>query len=326
MAEQKIDKVSFEATPDERRVRVLAISSNKGGVGKTTVAMNLAIYLRAVREDLPVLILSTDDQGILDRMFALDPTPPAKTLKHAWAQGSLDGVIQLGEYGVHYVPSPSDTSILKTRAERREHLREMIERSGWNGLVIIDTKSDLEALTQNALHAADRVLLPVADWASLEEAAKVFALLERSGLGKDRARILLTLVDRRTRIDENGRAMVDLLVEEIFKREWPVYTTTISRSPRVETLNSGLGKPQAILHYAQGTAAYKQFKALAEEVLVDLKLEEPFVWAEDGTPVLAHTQPARRAGREEARRTTREHEAPSLAGIAGELIKGFLRR
>lgn len=302
---------------------MLAISSNKGGVGKTTVATNLAVYLRAVREDLPVLILSTDDQGILDRMFALDPTPPTKTLKHAWSQGTLDGVIQLGEYGVHFVPSPSDTSILKTRADRREHLREILERSGWNGLVIIDTKSDLEALTQNALYAADRVLLPVADWASLEEAAKVFALLERTGLGKDRARVLLTLVDRRTRLDEQGRPMVDLLVEEIFKREWPVYTTTISRSPRVETLNSGFGKPQAILHSAQGTAVYKQFKALAEEVLVDLKLEEPFVWADDGTPVLAHAKPARRAAREAEERAA---ETPSLAGIAGELLKGFLRR
>ena len=61
--------------------------------------------------------------------------------------------------------------------------------------MILDTKSDLEALTLNAYHAADRVLMPVADWASLEEAAKAIAILERAKLGVDRARVVLTLVD-----------------------------------------------------------------------------------------------------------------------------------
>ena len=58
--------------PVRRRARVLTVSSNKGGVGKTTVASNLAVYLRALREDLPVLVVGLDDQGTLDRMFAFD--------------------------------------------------------------------------------------------------------------------------------------------------------------------------------------------------------------------------------------------------------------
>src|SRR5690606_18321978 len=55
--------------PPAVATRVLAVSSNKGGVGKTTLATNLAIYLRALHEDLPILILSLDDQGIIERMF-----------------------------------------------------------------------------------------------------------------------------------------------------------------------------------------------------------------------------------------------------------------
>ena len=46
-------------------------------------------------------------------------------------------------------------------------LRRILERTEWPGLVIVDTKSDLEALTRNALHAADRVLVPVSDWATI---------------------------------------------------------------------------------------------------------------------------------------------------------------
>ena len=88
---------------------VLAITSNKGGVGKTSLATNLAIYLRALREDLPVALVGLDDQRVIDRMFALRPPRPGEgNLKHGWAERSLDRVLQIGEYGVHFVPSPPE--------------------------------------------------------------------------------------------------------------------------------------------------------------------------------------------------------------------------
>jgi cellulose biosynthesis protein BcsQ len=265
-----VSAVSELSPPSPRRPRVLTVSSNKGGVGKTTVASNLAIYFRALREELPVLLVGLDDQATLDRMFALRRIPTAQgNLKHAWAERTLDRVILLGQYGVHFVPSPPDLPSLKARAEDPETLSRILEHTEWDGLVLLDTKSDLEALTQNALHAADRVVIPVADWASLEEAAKILAHLERASRAA-RARIVLTLVDARTHVGGGEKDLHDLLAEEIDRRGWPRYATHLSRSPRVEALNSAEGRSLSILHHAQGTLVHRQMRALAEEVLDDL--------------------------------------------------------
>ena len=267
-----VSELAPPSLPRARHPRVLAVASNKGGVGKTTVATNLAIYLRAVREDLPVLLIGLDDQGTLDRMFALRPPAPGDgNLKHAWAERTFDRVIQLGQYGVHFVPSPPDLASLKARADDPTILRRMLERTSWDGLILLDTKSDLEALTLNALHAAERIILPVADWASLEEAGKLYAILERAERAA-RARVLLTLVDARTRSDDPTQDLRTVLESEITRRGWPRFATTLSRSPRVEALNSAHGRPLSILHHAQGTVVHRQFRALAEEVLVDLGL------------------------------------------------------
>jgi len=256
--------------PDLPPKAAIAVACNKGGVGKTTLATNLAIYLRALREDLPVAVLSLDDQRSVDRMFALrDPAPGEGNLKHAWAERSLDRVLQLGNYGVHFVPSPPEVALLKARAEDPATLRRILERTHFEGLFVLDTKSDLEALTENALHAADRILVPVADWASLDEAGKTFRALDRGRIAAQRARIVLTLVDRRTRVD-GARGLHERLEAEIAARGWPRYATALSRSPRVETLNSGGGRPRSILHHARGTAVHAEMRALAEEVLADL--------------------------------------------------------
>jgi chromosome partitioning protein len=253
---------------------VLSVASNKGGVGKTTIATNLAIYLRALHEELDILLVSLDDQGIVDRMFGLHPPLPGEgNLKHGWAERSFERLIRLGEYGIHFVRSSPDTAPLKSRAENPQTLRRILDRTEWRGVTIIDTKSDLDALTQNAVFAADRVIVPVSDWPSLEEAGKVLAILDRSGRGRERARLLLALVDRRTRVGDRKQDLAEWLWSEIRRRRWPHYETWLSRSPRVEALNSEEDRPLSILHHAQGTLVHREMRELAREVSEDLRLE-----------------------------------------------------
>ena len=250
---------------------VLAVASNKGGVGKTTLATNLAIYLRALYEELPILLFSTDDQAVVDRMFAVGTPPRTPHLTHAWSERRLDRAVRLGQFGIHYVPSPPDLAALAARARHPSSLCWILERSRWRGLIVIDTKGDFEAPTRAVFAAADRVLVPVADSASLREAERAIEFEERIG-GRDRVRIVLTLVDRRAK-DSRGRILADGLAGAVAERRLPRYATRLSRSPRVELLNSTSPVPQSILHHARGTAVQREFRALAREVAADLGLD-----------------------------------------------------
>ncbi len=287
--------------PPHRLRRVLTVSSNKGGVGKTTVAAHLALYIRALLEDLPVLVVGLDDQQTLDRFFALGELRPEQgNLKHAIAERSFDRVLRLGQYGIHFVPSPPDTALIKARATDPALLGRVLDHTDFEGLVIFDTKSDLEALTRSAIHASDRVIVPVADRASLLEAERVLAL------AGGRGRLLLTLVDRRSRGAGEVVSTAEQLEREIERRGLPRYRTTLSRSPRVEALLSGGPRPLSILHHGAGTAVHRELRLLAEEVIDELGLD-----------AAAPARPRR------APRTRRGEPAGLVAGIAGVIRRSL---
>jgi cellulose biosynthesis protein BcsQ len=252
-----------------RPFRVLTVANNKGGVGKTTLVTNLAVYLRALREDLPILVLNLDDQTLVDAMFAVGNECAGGNLLGAMRDGNFADTLRLGQYGVHYVPSSPDVSELKRAIDAPPQLGYVLQRTGWRGLVIVDTKSDLEILTRNAIAASDLILIPVPDRPALREAQKVFELLESWQWPRDRARIVLSMVDRRIKYAEGEiYDVLALLLQEIRRLDYPLLETFLSSSPKVAALQTNLeGRAVSILHGAPRSLVHRQMRDLAEDVL-----------------------------------------------------------
>jgi hypothetical protein len=156
-------------------MQVVTIASNKGGVGKTTIACNLAVYLRSLRPEVPVLVIGLDDQSILDRMFAPETPTDAPSIAIAWKRGDLRPAIIPGRHDVHYVPTSSEMGALKRLVSSPYELSRLLSFAPWDGLVVIDTKGDLEILTQNAIAASDLTVLVASDYSAVVEAEKVRA-------------------------------------------------------------------------------------------------------------------------------------------------------
>jgi len=287
---------------------VLAVVSNKGGVGKTTVATNLAVYLRALREDLPVLLVGLDDQDAIDRMFATGPGAGSQaTVLEALRAGSLAPAIRLGHYGVHYLPTSRRIGELKQEIADPGHLHAALVRSGWRGLVVIDTKSDLEVLTQSALAASDLALVLARDLGSLFEAQKVFDLLSSWRRPPESARILLSLVDLRIRYPEGeARDVLSLLLAEIRRMRLPLLETFLSSSPKIESLATNPARAaKTVLHGAPGSIVHRQMQHLAAEVLAIL-----------GAPEASRGAPAPRAAEAEPAPPPPACDAPLAEPVA----------
>lgn len=247
---------------------ILTISSEKGGVGKTTLATNLAIYLKAMQPELMVTILSFDNHFTVDKMFELKGQQ-----QHGTVQELLNGVpatelVLQGHYGVQYIPSSNHLTELYPEFKGPMALCRMMAESGLSGIVVIDTRPDLNILTQNALYAADRVLIPVKDMPSLENCKHIFALFDQRGIDKKSLSLIPCLIDNRIKYDGIFKDQRTLLKAFAINRGYRCLETYISKSPKVESLNTNPdGKIYPILGHARDTEVHGQFSELAQDIL-----------------------------------------------------------
>jgi hypothetical protein len=167
------------------------------------------------------------------------------------------------------VPTSSVVGELKAEIAHPRVLRDMIERSGFPGLVVVDTKSDLEILTQNAIWASDLTLVPVSDETSLLEAEKIFRMLDGFGRPRESARIVLSLVDLRIKYrNAEHRDVLAWLLAQIRTRGLPLFETFLSRSPRIEALHTNAGeRPFPVTELARDSLVCGQLHHLTEDVL-----------------------------------------------------------
>ena len=246
---------------------IVTISSEKGGVGKTTLATNLAIYLKALHEDLPVTLLSFDNHFSVDQMFRINRQPAKGDVSGLFSGINPDDLIELGEYGVQYIPSSNRLNVLRLELKDPTALAKALAKSSLCGIVIIDTRPDLDIFTQSALYAADRVIVPVKDAPSMDNCRHIYDFFDSYGLSRRPLRILPCLVDGRIHYNGPFSDPYKLLKAYAINRGYRCMEGFIAKSPKVESLNTNPeGKIYPILTHGRHTEVHVQMANVARQV------------------------------------------------------------
>jgi len=273
-AEQRTAVPPPTRIPNPAPPRVLAIANQKGGVGKTTTAINLGTALAAIGEQ--VLIVDLDPQGNASTGLGIDRRSRRRsTYDVLTGEATLrDAVIATAVPRLSIAPSTLDLSGLELEVSQARDrafrlrsalapLRSALPAATEFSYVLIDCPPSLNLLTVNAMAAADAILVPLqCEFFALEGLTQLLRTVEsvRSALNPDLVihGIVLTMHDARNNLSNQ-------VVEDVrANSKEKVYDTIIPRNVRVSEAPS-YGKP--VLVYDLKCVGSEAYLRLATEII-----------------------------------------------------------
>jgi chromosome partitioning protein len=254
--------------------RVVAIANQKGGVGKTTTAVNLAVALAQSGQD--VLLIDLDPQGNATSGLTAEPIKSGTIYDSLVSRIPLAQIIRESRPSLHLAPASTDLVgaeiELATMEGRERRLKsELSEEAQKYNFVLIDTPPSLGLLTLNALVAADSVLVPMqCEYYALEGLSSLLATIRRVNTvlnpQLELMGVVLTMFDSRNRLSHE----ISLEVNKHFPER--VFQSVIPRNVRIsESPSHGL----AVTEYDPKSVGAEAYRLLALELLERVGVPQP---------------------------------------------------